>query len=943
MNTLNKIRLILLAVILLPFSSNAQNYLDTICWVKITNPTLEAIEGEKFSANEQLNNLFNSFNVTFFEKALPFAKNPELLKLHEIRCNCDIDSLIMGLGTNFSSGVTSFSRYEISDTVTTYDPVDYMWYLTTQDPTNWLWHLKKTQTDLAWNITKGDASIKVAILDYGVDITHPDLASEIILPYDPYDLAPFGCNPSSHHGTSVASYAGAETTEQGNIANGQLASAGFKNKIVFYNANVTRQVFLQKALHASNIMGAKFITSCAGAGLFCTSDLASGEDLIVKEILDNGTSIIMPAGNGINGTHCGTNSPYNHHAFYPLNPEYDDRVIIVSGTDKNDMHYVFENGTEYTQSHFPEVDLCAPGHDLTGATPTSCGVNSWPYNGSQRGTSYATPITSSIASLVLSVNPCLGTRDLKSILKNTTDPIVDAANYTGLIGTGRINAFEAVKAAQAAYSATLDLFIKDRPEDFGASGGYDWQASRDESPDIWVRNQPDGLTNQIHQNPEYQLGQPVYVYVRVRNKSCVDATGTEQLKLYWSKAASWTSWPQNWDGSQPNIGDIIGTQNIGTLPAGQDIILEFTWNILNPYVFANWSTCLLARIENSAVDPITIHPSRIDEDVYFNNNIAIHNITIVDVVAGVEHIVVDGIRYPIGKYMFIGNPTDQEQTFDIEFTVPENDKGEPLTDVAEMEIIFDETAWQLIKDKVKLRTDIKVKRERVIIPIEKTIRVTNITFPPNTRVPVYVGFSFLTQKVTDKNEYRYNVNQYLSKDSFLLGGEHFIVRKQKRNQFNADAGPNKEILKNENATIHAADISESAIYNWYDPEGNLIYTGKDLSVSPQITKKYKLEIIANTDGFKDYDEIVVNVKQFTIDNVSPNPASNQVVVDYKADEASSAYLMVMDYTATTSYNYILDVNQTQTTFNVSNFQTGVYSVILVCDGVAVDMKSLIIQ
>jgi hypothetical protein len=90
-------------------------------------------------------------------------------------------------------------------------------------------------------------------------------------------------------------------------------------------------------------------------------------------------------------------------------------------------------------------------------------------------------------------------------------------------------------------------------------------------------------------------------------------------------------------------------------------------------------------------------------------------------------------------------------------------------------------------------------------------------------------------------------------------------------------------------------------------------------------------------------EVIVNVKRFNIDNISPNPATNLVTVNYKADEASSAYLMVLNSTATTSNNYILDVNQTPTTFNVSNFQQGVYSVILVCDGVAVDMKSLIVQ
>lgn len=126
-------------------------------------------------------------------------------------------------------------------------------------------------------------------------------------------------------------------------------------------------------------------------------------------------------------------------------------------------------------------------------------------------------------------------------------------------------------------------------------------------------------------------------------------------------------------------------------------------------------------------------------------------------------------------------------------------------------------------------------------------------------------------------------------------------------------------------------------------DGNLIYTGKDLAVSPQITEKYKLEVIADADGFKDYDEIIVEVKDQYIDNISPNPASSNVVVNYKIDNTTSAYIMVLNATATTNSNYIVDVNQTQTTFNVSNFQQGSYSVILVCDGVAVDMKTLIVQ
>ncbi len=50
----------------------------------------------------------------------------------------------------------------------------------------------------------------------------------------------------------------------------------------------------------------------------------------------------------------------------------------------------------------------------------------------------------------------------------------------------------------------------------------------------------------------------------------------------------------------------------------------------------------------------------------------------------------------------------------------------------------------------------------------------------------------------------------------------------------------------------------------YDQSGNLIYSGKDFTVSPEITEKYKLEVIAELDGVKDYDEVEVKVKEFGV-------------------------------------------------------------------------------
>lgn len=94
---------------------------------------------------------------------------------------------------------------------------------------------------------------------------------------------------------------------------------------------------------------------------------------------------------------------------------------------------------------------------------------------------------------------------------------------------------------------------------------------------------------------------------------------------------------------------------------------------------------------------------------------------------------------------------------------------------------------------------------------------------------------------------------------------------------------------------------------------------------------------------KDYDEIEIKVKENMLNFITPNLSSDQIMVNYKIGNAQSAYLMIVDYYGNigTSNNYLLDINTTQTTINISNYHTGFYSVALVCDGQIVDAKTLI--
>ena len=189
-------------------------------------------------------------------------------------------------------------------------------------------------------------------------------------------------------------------------------------------------------------------------------------------------------------------------------------------------------------------------------------------------------------------------------------------------------------------ASAADLWSQDTAEDIGNEpnneSGYFYVTD-----DIWVRNQNDGFTNQEHQNPIYRPAGPSnYVYIRVRNRGCVDPDeGT--LKLYWAKASTGLAWPQPWDGTvvaPALMGSPIGLpQPTGMVPARGSVILEFPWSPPNPADYASFGAdashfCLLSRIETELVSPFGMtfpEAGDLGTNVKNNNNIVWKNISIV--------------------------------------------------------------------------------------------------------------------------------------------------------------------------------------------------------------------------------------------------------------------------------------------------------------------------
>lgn len=291
--------------------------------------------------------------------------------------------------------------------------------ITPNDPWfgSWEWYLTKVGAPAAWSTTTGDSSIIIAILDTGVDGTHPDLQSKMVPGWNIYNN-----NSDTHdvyqHGTIVAGTAAAASNNSQGVASMAWNCPIMPIRISALDGSATYSAMANGLTWAAD----------HGARVANISYRASNSSTVASAasyFQSKGGVVVAAAGN---------------EAFFE--PSGDNpNILTIAATDGNDQITLWTNTGN-------NVDLTAPGTVFSTFPGGS-------YN-SASGTSVSSPIVAGAAALVLSVKPSLTGSEVQNILKESADDL-GSVGWDASYGWGRVNVGRAVSLASGSSSSAPDV------------------------------------------------------------------------------------------------------------------------------------------------------------------------------------------------------------------------------------------------------------------------------------------------------------------------------------------------------------------------------------------------------------------------------------------------------------------------------------------------------
>lgn len=275
------------------------------------------------------------------------------------------------------------------------------------------WGIDRIDADLSWTTTTGDP-IKVAVIDTGIELAHPDLRNNIKGGYNAINPLK-SANDDNGHGTHVAGIIAAENNSIGVIGAGPQIDL-YAVKVLNRNGSG----YLSDVIEGIDWAIANNM-QVINMSLGSATNIQSFHDAVIRA---NEAGVVQVAAAGNDGL------AVNYPAAYP-------EVIAVSATDST-------NTITSWSSRGTEVDLAAPGLSIYST-----------YKGQTyrtlSGTSMAAPHVAGTAALVLTqtarcdadLDGSCSPSEVQDRLQATATDL-GIAGPDGLYGYGLVNAYQAI-------------------------------------------------------------------------------------------------------------------------------------------------------------------------------------------------------------------------------------------------------------------------------------------------------------------------------------------------------------------------------------------------------------------------------------------------------------------------------------------------------------------
>ncbi len=317
---------------------------------------------------------------------------------------------------------------------------------------SWNWHWTITNFPAAWDIARGDANTRVAIIDSEFDTEHLELKSKLLTgknfdsgtpAYRTTSVRAIEADLGTLHGSHVAGLVAAVADN----ANG-VVGACFDCVVIPYKISLRGgPVGAPQASESKFVRDfTEALVDIAGRTDVRVVSMSLGTDRLhqpmqdaVNLALSKGKILVASAGNGQ------LNNPG-----VPNYPASFAGVIGVGATQPDDNIAPFSTNGDF-------VDVSAPGHGIVSTWDQRIPENAQPpvtapTHGvgftNLSGTSMATPITAGLVALMLQLRPDLSAAEVQGLLEASAVDL-GASGKDPVFGGGRIDAAAALRAAQA--------------------------------------------------------------------------------------------------------------------------------------------------------------------------------------------------------------------------------------------------------------------------------------------------------------------------------------------------------------------------------------------------------------------------------------------------------------------------------------------------------------